>query len=186
MNKLCCAFLFFVLFVPFTFCCTYDSDCQDEGGKPRCVDKKCVECKTSMDCSRNKYCHLEDHECLYYADDNKIGKFCNSDDCRDQSTNVVCGRCENGETYWSGFCTEFKCYECDASDPDSGIAGEHESTKCYPSSASGRGGVVSSFRKGGSEPRYVLQDSAQIGLLIFGIGIGLILVLNCIIIFRAK
>ncbi|KAJ6231256.1 hypothetical protein M0813_05985 [Anaeramoeba flamelloides] len=167
--------------------CEHAKDCNED--EPRCVEGTCKECFTSNDCSIDKYCNKVKgvYECQKYSDDEKLGEFCQSDDCDDAATSVVCGKCDpDGGTHsWTGVCYKFKCYPCQVNDgkfhpADRDIVDSHDEAMCKPSSASGMMGSVTKFQYGNGTPKFALQDASAIGLIFFGLLAFFFLVIQCV------
>ncbi|KAJ6243538.1 hypothetical protein M0813_21975 [Anaeramoeba flamelloides] len=171
--------------------CKHNKDCKTSD-QPACQGEKCVECVSHEDCPMNKYCVLlgkesDLYKCRKYSEDtDKLGKYCNSEDCSQMDTAVVCGRCKSNSTehYWTGACINFKCETCRVEDLSGAysIASQHKETAvCKPKSVSGRAGSLTTAQSTSGVPYGLVQSSHQIGFMCFGFVIFFMLVLQCMI-----
>ncbi|KAJ6239340.1 60S ribosomal protein L11 [Anaeramoeba flamelloides] len=169
------------------FGCKADSDCTEDDLYVCDVDNgKCVECSATVPCSLDKWCDTTKQECVEYSDADVFGKFCNSVNCGNYDTAVVCGSCSNQDTDWVGACVDFKCYPCSLSQneaaPDGSIMAQHKSqgARCYPKGSSGIAGSVGKYQSGSQTPNHIRQDAYGIGLMMFGFLLFFFLIAQCL------
>ncbi|KAJ3439477.1 hypothetical protein M0812_15506 [Anaeramoeba flamelloides] len=178
---------FVTLITSDTTSCSVDKDCATRV-LPRCYDKSCVACSSSDDCPIDKYCDKTDTPfCKSYSKDKVLGSFCNklgqATDCKDIDNYFICGKCKDKDSpiSWAGVCIEFECQQCTAGDHNSGIAGDHTISGCYPSGSNSPIGVVKKLQWTDGTPHSTRQDSNSIALIIFGLMFMAILVIQIIL-----
>ncbi|KAJ6254143.1 hypothetical protein M0813_12701 [Anaeramoeba flamelloides] len=173
-----------LLIISAVYSCKNSKSCETKD-KPVCNGDKCVECTSAVHCSIDSWCDKDKYECKKYSDEDVFGKFCNSQNCTENSVAKVCGGCgKDNQENWVGACINFKCEACSldySTWAANSIVAQHEGNAgCFAKGTSGAAGYISSIQYGGQTPAHIRQDATGIGFMCIGFVFFFFLVVQCI------